>query len=134
MSSERISSTAVQPSGGQPGALVRVWTSSIYPRYTLSPDEIQKIINHFVGTPESPGPLTVDEARYEIRESELWLDAHPTIAARRRAWYTYLRRWLSVAAEKKVYRNSRRNTQGPRSRYYEGGGADDERRRALGLD
>ena len=134
MSSKRISPAVIAPCAEPPGPLATAWTSKLYPRFTLTAAEIAAIITRFVGTPESPGPLTTEEARYEIREAELWLCAHPTLAARRRAWARFLNRWLNVAAEKKVYSQRRQPARGSQGRHYTGGGNSDERRRALGLD
>jgi len=134
MSLKRISSTAVAPNGGPPSSSAKPWTSSIYPRFTLSAEEVHDLYLEFVGTPDDPGPLSIDEARFEIRESQYWLKGHPTTAAKRRAWYRYLRTWLRKAAEAKVYRKRRQSARGSQGRYYEGGGDSADRNRALGLD
>lgn len=104
------------------------WRSAIYPRFTLTQDEITRLMERFI----EPGILTKEDLNHELHKAQCWLRDFPAKAARKRSWYKFFRNWLSLAEDNQ--RSRRRTGRGIDGRHQEGAFDRADRRRALGLE
>jgi len=103
-----------------------VWRSTIYPRFSLTQDEIARLMDRFL----EPGILTKEDLNHELHKAQFWLHDYPAKAARKRCWYKFFRNWLSIAEDNKRGRAGRQSD----GRYKSGAFDRTDRRRALGLE
>lgn len=106
------------------------WRSSIYPRFTLTYNEITRLSERFL----EPGILTKEDMNHELHTAQCWLRDYPAKASRKRAWYKFFRNWLSVAEDNKRARGGVNSIRIAAGRYNQGAFNRTDRRRALGLE
>jgi hypothetical protein len=102
------------------------WQSAIYPRFSLTQDEITRLMDRFL----EPGILTKEDLNHELHKAQCWLRDYPAKAARKRAWYKFFRNWLSLAEDNKRGRIGRQSD----GRHQASAFDRSNRRRALGLE
>lgn len=110
------------------GVPAAVWRSTVYERFTLTEDDVRRIVDRFLTT----GILTNEDIRHELIKAQYWLKDNPGKASRRRSWYKFFRNWLSIAEDNKRARSHRHIGSGGERRT--GTGEADAFDRALGLE